>query len=108
MTLRDQYAGHLSAFAAAATDGIRSVLAEGNHGQLRSLDFDENGKGVFVTFEIDLSGEVVERWGSDVYSRRHLIIGQREGPMDPVDFGASLLHTSVMEDLDTAGRRPTQ
>ncbi|MEU8699972.1 hypothetical protein AB0C61_20350 [Streptomyces sp. NPDC048680] len=59
-----------------------------------------------MSFTIDLSGEVMERWGSDVHSRSYLIIRQQGGPIDPVEFGASFLHTSVMEDLDTAGRRP--
>ncbi|MHC3429333.1 hypothetical protein [Streptomyces sp. DT18] len=108
MTLRDQYADHLSAFGAAATGGIQGVLDESNYGQLSSLDFDENEQGVFVSFTIDLSGEVVERWGSDVYTRRYLIIRTQDGPVDPVEFGVSLLYTSVMEDLDTAGRRPAR
>ncbi|WP_415962033.1 hypothetical protein [Streptomyces sp. 021-4] len=106
MNLRDRYTDHLREFGAAATDGIESVLAEGNYGQLRALDFDEDEQGVFVTIDISLTGEVVQRWGSDVYRRRHLIIQRQDGPIDPADFGAALVHTSVMEDLDTAGRRP--
>ncbi|MFJ9637448.1 hypothetical protein [Streptomyces sp. NPDC101178] len=106
MNLRDQYADHLRKFGAAATDGIESVLAEGNYGQLRKFGFEEDEQGVFATVDISLSGEVVQRWGSDVYRRRHLIIQRQDGPIDPADFGAALVHTSVMEDLDTAGRRP--
>ncbi|MER7750188.1 hypothetical protein ABT013_33520 [Streptomyces bacillaris] len=106
MNLLDQYTDHLREFGAAATDGIERVLAEGNYGQLRALDFDEDEQGVFVTIDISLSGEIVQRWGSDAYRRRHLIIQRQDGPIDPADFGAALVHTSVMEDLDTAGRRP--
>lgn len=105
MSLRDQYSGHLSEFGAAATNGLESVLSEGSYGHLRRLGFDETEEGVFVTFEIALAGEVVQRWGSEVYSRRYLIIRRQGGPIDPADFGAALVQTSVMEDLDTAGRR---
>ncbi|NJQ03986.1 hypothetical protein [Streptomyces zingiberis] len=106
MSLRDQYAEHLSNFDAAAKEGINNVLAEGNYGYLRRLDLNEVDEGVFAEIEIALTGEVVDRWGSDVYSRRFLIVRPEDGPMDPADFAAALVHTSVMEDLDTAGRGP--
>lgn len=106
MNLLDQYTDYLREFGAAATTGIESVLAEGNYGHLRALDFDEDKQGVFVTIDISLTGEIVQRWGSGVYRRRHVIIQRQDGPIDPADFGAALVHTSVMENLDTAGRRP--
>lgn len=107
MSLRDDHADHLAAFAEDARGQVaREVEAEG-FGTLRRLAIHEDERGVFADVEVDLHGEVVARWGSATYTRRSLVISREDGPLDDASFAADLLATVVIEDLHTCGRRPS-
>ncbi|MDH6229347.1 hypothetical protein [Streptomyces sp. MJP52] len=106
MSLRDRYADHLTTFHEQASAQITHQVSRDNHGTLRSLDISEDEQGVWAEAVIDLHGDVVARWGSEVYKRRNLIILNEGGPLDDAAFGADLFSTAVMEDLDTSGRQP--
>ncbi|MFF5257180.1 hypothetical protein ACFY4K_34900 [Streptomyces leeuwenhoekii] len=106
MNLRQRYADYLAKFSEDAKKQIADHLVNDGFGNLRKFGFTEDEQGVWAEVEISLSGEVVDRWGSDLYTRRTLVIWRNDGPVDDAPFGASLLGVAVMEDLATCGRRP--
>lgn len=105
MQLSERYADQLVEFREEASRQIAHQVRRDNYGVLRSFEISEDEQGVWIEVTVDLHGEVVARWGSEVYTRRELAITTEYGHFDDASFGAALLSTAVMEDLDTCGRR---
>ncbi|RII18649.1 hypothetical protein DSC45_08495 [Streptomyces sp. YIM 130001] len=86
-------------------DSIEQYLTETDRGTLRLFDVVEEDEAVRLDIAIDLHGDTARRMGSGTYKTSVVIVSRDDGGGE---LGASmesgLLHTSVVEDLETAGR----
>lgn len=104
MNLSQRHAAYLAEFRRNVRDQIAEDVRRAGYGSLRGFAFHEDEQGVWAEAVVDLHGEVVARWGSDVYTHRVPVILRDRGPLEEVYFGSALFTVAVMEDLDTCGR----